>query len=198
MLVKDYMTINPQITSPEDDAREVFDMMKALNYRQCPVVQENKIVGIITEADLMSALLENENIKVRDVMVVEPITIMEDAPIESASDIIRMNNFNALPVVSQNNELLGIITVTDILDAMRTTLSFHDKPIKLEVLMSDELNLFDVLHLIQNNSEKVISFSSAPLNRKLSHFWVLDCDLGRVDKVLRKHDCAMSVLSSED
>lgn len=198
MLVKDYMTINPQVTSPEDDAKEVFDMMKALNYRQCPVVKDNKLVGIITETDLINALSENENIKVSDVMVIEPITIMEDAPIESASDIIRINNFNALPVVSQNNELLGIITVTDILDAMRTTLSFHDKPIKLEVLMSDELSLFDVLHLIQNNSEKVISFSSAPLNRKLSHFWVLDCDLGRIDKVLREHGCAMSVLSSED
>ena len=159
MLVKDYMTINPQVTSPEDDAKEVFDMMKALNYRQCPVVKDNKLVGIITETDLINALSENENIKVSDVMVIEPITIMEDAPIESASDIIRINNFNALPVVSQNNELLGIITVTDILDAMRTTLSFHDKPIKLEVLMSDELSLFDVLHLIQNNSEKVISFS---------------------------------------
>ena len=198
MLVKEHMTTNPQITSPEDDAREVFDMMKALNYRQCPVVHENKLVGIITETDLISALSENENLTVNDIMVNEPITIMEDAPIESASDLIRMNNFNALPVVSQNNELLGIITVTDILDAVRTTLSFHDKPIKLEVLMSDELNLFDVLHLIQNNSERVISFSSAPMNRKLSHFWVLDCDLGRIDKVLREHGCTMSVLSSED
>jgi hypothetical protein len=68
----------------------------------------------------------------------------------------------------------------------------------LILMMSEELSLFDVLHLIQNNSEKVISFSSAPINRQLSHFWVVDCDLGRVDKVLREHNCTMSVVHSED
>lgn len=198
MLVKDYMTLHPQTVTPEESAKDISEMMIALNYRQCPVIEEGKLLGIVTATDLTNALSENAEVKVKDVMVTDPITIMEDAPIESASDIIRIKNFNSLPVVSINNELLGIITVTDILDAMRTTLSFHDKPIKLEVLMSEELGLFDVLHLIQNNSEKVISFSSAPMNRQLSHFWVLDCDLGRVDKVLREHHCTMSVVSSED
>ena len=198
MIVKDYMTLNPRTVTPEENARDLAEKMKNLNYRQFPVVQDGKLVGIITEKDLINALTENQDVEVKDVMATDPITIMEDAPIESASDIIRIQNFNSLPVVTQDNTLVGIITVTDILDAMRTTLSFHDKPIKLEVLMSDELNLFDVLHLIQNNSEKVISFSSAPLNRQLSHFWVLDCDLGRVDKVLREHNCTMSVVSSDD
>ena len=106
--------------------------------------------------------LKMKNIKVKDVMITEPMTIMEDASIENASEILRIKNLSALPVVSESNELLGLITLSDILDALRTTFSFHDKPIKLEVNMSDELGLFDVLHLIQNNSEKVISFSSAP------------------------------------
>jgi len=198
MIVKDYMTINPKTASPDDNAKDVAEMMKAHNYRQCPVLENGKLVGIVTEMDMAEALSDNEDVKVREIMVTDPITIVEDAPIESASDIIRIKNFNSLPVVSQENELLGIITVIDILDAMRATLSFQDKPIKLEVLMSEKLSLFDVLHLIQNNSEKVISFSSAPLNRRLSHFWVLDCDLGRIDKVLREHDCTVSVVHSED
>lgn len=198
MIVKDYMTLNPKSVTPKEDARSVLEMMKALNFRQCPVVEENQLIGIITQADLTSALADTDKLKVEDVMVSDPVTIMEDAPIESASDIIRIKNFNALPVVSANNELQGILTLTDIIDALRTTFSFHDKPIKLEVNMSDELGLFDVLHLIQNNSEKVISFSSAPVNRHLSHFWVVDCDLGRVDKVLREHNCTMSVIHSEE
>lgn len=197
MQVKDYMTLHPQTVTPEDSAREISEMMKALNYRQCPVVENKILVGIVTAHDLENALSDNSDMVVRDVMVTDPISIMDDAPIESASDIIRTKNFNALPVVSKNNELLGIITVTDILDAIRTTLSFHDKPIKLEVLMSDELALFDVLHLIQNNSEKVISFSSSPMNRKVSYFWVVDCDLGRIDKVLKENHCTMSVVHSE-
>jgi len=198
MLVKDYMTLNPRTVTPNDSAQDIAEKMKALNYRQFPVVEDGKLVGIITETDLANALANSENITVKEVMVTEPLTLMEDASIENASDIIRIKNFNSLPVVSDNNELLGLLTVTDILDALRSTFSFNDKPIKLEVNMSDELSLFDVLHLIQNNSEKVISFSSAPLNRQLSHFWVVDCDLGRVDKVLREHNCTISVVHSEE
>lgn len=198
MLVKDYMTLNPRTVNPQDNAQEVAEKMKTLNYRQFPVVEDGKLVGIITETDLTDALTKNEDVSIKDVMVSEPLTLMEDASIENASDIIRIKNFNALPVVSETNDLLGLLTVTDILDALRTTFSFNAKPIKLEVNMSEELSLFDVLHLIQNNSEKVISFSSAPINRQLSHFWVVDCDLGRVDKVLREHKCTMSVVHSED
>lgn len=198
MLVKDYMTLNPRTVSPDESGKDIAENMRTLNYRQCPVVQENKLVGIVTQSDLTNALLENEDIKVGDVMVSDPVTIMEDAPIQSASDIIRIKDFNALPVVSEKNDLLGIITITDILDALRTTFSFNDKPIKLEVNLSDNLSHFDVLHLIQNNSEKVISYSSSPMNRQISYFWVVDCDLERVNKVLREHDCTMSVVHSEE
>jgi len=198
MLVKDYMTLNPRTVNPEESAQEIVEKMKTLNYRQFPVVENGKLVGIITETDLADALIKDKDVSIKDVMVTEPLTLMENASIENASDIIRIKNFNSLPVVSETNELLGLLTVTDILDALRTTFSFHDKPIKLEVNMSQELSLFDVLHLIQNNSEKVISFSSAPTNRQLSLFWVVDCDLERVDKVLREHNCTMSVINSEE
>jgi len=198
MLVKDYMTLNPRTVTPEDSARDISEMMKALNYRQFPVVEDNKLVGIVTETDIANALSDKNDVKVKDIMATDPFTIMEDASIENASEIIRIKNFNSLPVVSVNNELLGLLTVTDILDALRTTFSFNDKPIKLEVNLSDELSHFDVLHLIQNNSEKVISFSSSPMNRQVSYFWVIDCDLGRVDKVLREHNCTMSVVHSEE
>jgi acetoin utilization protein AcuB len=198
MLVKDYMTLNPRTVNPDDSAQEIVEKMKTLNYRQFPVVEDGKLVGIITETDLADALIRDKDVSIKDVMVTEPLTLMENASIENASDIIRIKNFNSLPVVSETNELLGLLTVTDILDALRTTFSFNDKPIKLEVNMSKELSLFDLLHLIQNNSEKVISFSSAPINRQLSLFWVVDCDLERVDKVLREHNCTMSVINSEE
>ncbi|MCH7949724.1 MAG: CBS domain-containing protein [Candidatus Dadabacteria bacterium] len=197
MLVKDYMTLHPRTVTSEDSAQDISEKMKTLNYRQFPVVEEGKLVGIVTETDIAVALSDKNDIKVKDVMVTDPFTIMEDASIENASEIIRIKSFNSLPVVSENNDLLGIITVTDILDALRTTFSFNDKPIKLEVNLSGELDHFDVLHLIQNNSEKVISFSSSPMNRQVSYFWVVDCDLERVDKVLRKNNCTMSVVPSE-
>ncbi|TFG73878.1 MAG: CBS domain-containing protein, partial [Thermodesulfobacteriales bacterium] len=121
MLVKDYMTLNPRTVNPEDSAQEIVEKMKTLNYRQFPVVEDGKLVGIITETDLADALIRDKDVSIKDVMVTEPLTLMENASIENASDIIRIKNFNSLPVVSETNELLGLLTVTDILDALRTT-----------------------------------------------------------------------------
>ncbi|MCK5392334.1 MAG: CBS domain-containing protein, partial [Deltaproteobacteria bacterium] len=49
MLVKDYMTLHPRTVTPKDRAQDISEMMKALNYRQFPVVENGKLVGIVTE-----------------------------------------------------------------------------------------------------------------------------------------------------
>ncbi len=105
MLVKDYMTLNPRTVNPEDSAQEVSEKMKTLNYRQFPVVKDGKLVGIITETDLADALTKNKDVSIKDVMVTEPLTLMTDASIENASDIISIKNFKSITVVTENNDL---------------------------------------------------------------------------------------------
>ena len=106
MLVKDYMTLHPRTVTPQDSAQDIFEKTKTLNYRQFPVVQEGKLVGIVTETDIAVALSDKNDIKVKDVMVTDPFTIMEDASIENASEIIRIKSFNSLLVVSVSRRLL--------------------------------------------------------------------------------------------
>jgi hypothetical protein len=75
-------------------------------------------------------------------------------------------------------------------------LGFHEKPQRLEVQMPDGIGLFDVLQVIQTNSEKVLSFSAAPEDRKLYYFWVVYCNFGEVEKALRKLDTKISTIHS--
>lgn len=196
MLVKDFMTPDPITVTSDKRADETLEMMRSLNFRQCPVVEGGKLVGVVTQRDIRAALVQGGNLKVGDVMTRNPITILDYASVEGAAEIIRSGKFNALPVVSNRGDLVGILTVTDLLDALLRMLGFHEKPQRLEVQMPDGIGLFDVLHIIQNNSEKVLSFSAAPENRQLYYFWVVNCNFGETEKALRKMDTKISTINS--
>jgi acetoin utilization protein AcuB len=196
MLVKDFMTSNPITVTADKSAEETLELMKSLNFRQCPVVDDGKLVGIITERDIMSSLVQGSGLKVGKIMTETPITILDYASVEGAAEIIRKGKFNALPVVTNRGELVGILTVTDLLDAFLRMLGFHEKPQRLEVQMPEGIGLFDVLHTIQTHSEKVLSFSAAPENRKLYYFWVVNCSFGEIEKALRHMNTKISIIHS--
>lgn len=196
MLVKEFMTPNPITVTPDKKADETLDLMKNLNFRQCPVVDGGKLVGIVTDRDLRASLSKGGDTRVGEIMARNPVTILDYTSVEGAAEIIRSGKFNALPVVSNKGELVGILTVTDLLDAFLKMLGFHEKPQRLEVQMPEGIGLFDVLHVIQSSSEKVLSFSAAPENRKLYYFWVVNCNFGEVEKALRKLDTKISTIHS--
>ncbi|MCC6713225.1 MAG: CBS domain-containing protein [Candidatus Dadabacteria bacterium] len=195
MLVKDFMTPDPKTVSPDDDAAATLDLMRGLNFRQCPVVEDGNLVGIVTDRNLRTALAAGGNPLVKDIMTANPVTIIDYASIEGAAEMIRSGKFNALPVVNNRNELIGILTVTDLLDALLKMMGFHEKPVRLEVRMQDETNMFDILHAIQQNSDKVISFSVAPEDRKHYYFWVVNCNFGELEKALREDSIQISTVA---
>ncbi|HKQ33228.1 MAG TPA: CBS domain-containing protein [Thermodesulfobacteriota bacterium] len=194
MLVKDFMTSNPVTVAPGKSAEETLELMKSLNFRQCPVIEDGKLVGIVTDRDLRTSLAGGSGAVVGDIMAKDPVTILDYASVEGAAEIIRIGKFNALPVVTNKGELVGILSVTDLLDALLKMLGFHEKPQRLEVQMPDGIGMFDVLQVIQSNSEKVLSFSAAPENRKLYYFWVVKCNFGEVEKALRQLDTRISTI----
>lgn len=196
MLVKDFMTRQPITVTAGDGAEETLDLMRNLNFRQCPVVEDGVLTGIVTDRDLRAALAGGGNLRVGDIMARNPVTILDYASIEGAAEMIRKGKFNALPVVTNRNELVGILTVTDLLDALLKMMGFHEKPVRLEVKMPSEANLFDILQVIQQNSEKVISFSAAPEDRKHYYFWVVNCNFGELEKELRGRSIQVSTVVS--
>lgn len=121
MRVKDFMTQNPIIVSPLDNVQKTFQALIKNDIHQVPVVRNGKLVGIVTDRDLKIAVSEyvsDPNPKVGSVMSRDPVTVTDDSKIVEAAKIIRKRRFNALPVVNKKAELVGILTVRDILDGL--------------------------------------------------------------------------------
>ena len=101
--------------------------MLETNVGRLPVVDDDALVGMITSKDLMRAFIDfrkkvpekyqKSQIKellVEDIMSINPTFVSKDMSITEVSNIIMETGFNGLPVV-ENDEVVGIITQTDIL-----------------------------------------------------------------------------------
>jgi acetoin utilization protein AcuB len=61
MLVKDFMTPNPEVVTPEITVPEAAQIMKKGGFRRLPVVKEDRVVGIVTDRDLKEAMPSDAN-----------------------------------------------------------------------------------------------------------------------------------------
>lgn len=122
MLVKDCMTKDPISISETEDVQYGFYLMKKHNIRQLPVTNNGYILGIVTERDLRMLIEKEYGIKIESAMSTNLKTVPESYSIEAAAEIIHDNKINALPVVNEKDILVGIITVTDILEGLLNTI----------------------------------------------------------------------------
>lgn len=118
MLVKEVMNKNVITTGPETSVRDAIRIMTDNHIGSVVVVKNNKIVGIMTERDVLLTIAENSRIdvdklKVADVMTRWIITVKPNDTIEKAIELMMENKIKKLPVV-KNNKLVGIITASDI------------------------------------------------------------------------------------
>jgi arabinose-5-phosphate isomerase len=106
----------PQVNE-NDDIKTTILEISSKRLGATAVIRKNKIIGIITDGDLRRMLHTKpsiENIKAKEIMVLNPKTIDEDELVINALDIMRKNNITQLPV-TQNNNYVGIIHLHDIL-----------------------------------------------------------------------------------
>lgn len=130
LTTNDLMTIDPETITEDVSLREVVAIMNRANIRQVLVVDGKKLVGIVTDRDVRLAVnspltteepLERlellNSYRAKDCMTVNPRSVHPETPIHKVAEILSMYKFGALPVV-KNDELVGIITVTDLLNQM--------------------------------------------------------------------------------
>ncbi len=130
MLVKECMTRNPLTFPPGEDVRVAFGRLTDIKVRQAPVVENGKLVGIVTDRDLRLAVVETlsePGLSVGSVMTPDPVTVTESTSLRDAAELISRNKFNALPVISDTGELTGVLTTTDILNGLVKALDDQKK-----------------------------------------------------------------------
>jgi len=106
-IIKDVYTI-----SPEESIATALKIMKEKSISGLPVVEDGKVVGILTGRDVRFADL---SLKVKDLMTKNVITAPYGISIEEAKEILHKHRIEKLPLVDENGKLKGLITVKDIL-----------------------------------------------------------------------------------
>ncbi|BDZ71538.1 IMP dehydrogenase [Methanobacterium petrolearium] len=110
------LTIRDVITtSPESSIKEANSLMDIEDVSGLPVVENEKIIGIISRRDIQPIINSDAHRNVREFMTEEVVTISESTTPEEALDIAYDNKVERLPVV-QNNRIVGIVTIRDILE----------------------------------------------------------------------------------
>jgi len=113
----DLMSKNPRCLYTSDTLATVLECMKKYNYRHFPIMSaEERLVGIISDRDILIHLhKDHSKILIKDIMSKEVLTAIEDTRIQDISKIMLHEKINSLPIISDQNVLVGIITQSDIL-----------------------------------------------------------------------------------
>jgi acetoin utilization protein AcuB len=141
----------PVITiKPDMPIVDALNLMKREHIRRCPVVDEGKLVGIVSDKDLLNAspspatslsvweinyLLSK--ILVKDVMTRKVLTVTEDTPIEEAARIMADNKIGGLPVM-RGSGIVGIITETDLFKIFLELMGARETGVRVTVMVHEE------------------------------------------------------------
>jgi len=120
IIIADIMTKEPVVVKPGTNLAECTKKMVAKNVGSLLIVDGKKLVGILTEKDILWALLKKAKkelalIKAEDISTKKIATIKPDITIREAISRMKKLKFERLPVVHEN-KLVGIVTVKDILN----------------------------------------------------------------------------------
>jgi CBS domain-containing protein len=99
--------------APEDTLGEVAERMVELNVGSVVVKDFGRLIGILTERDLLKAMagrVHTSEARVREWMTADPITAAPDMTVEEAAQIMLDNNFRHLPVV-EGGAVVGVVSL---------------------------------------------------------------------------------------
>ena len=118
IIVDEAMTKKPIVASVDDIVMDIAKTMKKYDIGSIPVVENGKLVGLITSEDLIKRIIlqkkDPEKTTAKEVMTKNLVTISPDDDLEDAVRIMIDNGIKRLPVVD-DDKLVGIITDGDVM-----------------------------------------------------------------------------------
>jgi len=141
MLVKRAMNRKVFVANPDVTVKEAAKIMTQYRIGSLIVMEDKKIVGIITELDILWKVvaggLDPETTQIKDVMTKNVITVQANQTVEEAAELMVEKKVKKLPVLD-DHKLVGIVTATDLIsfqpkliDALAKMLLFREDQTKV-------------------------------------------------------------------
>jgi acetoin utilization protein AcuB len=149
MYVKDYMVTDLKTVTGDTLMTDAQDLMKKEDIRRLPVVENGRLVGLITWADIQKAAPSSATslsiwelhyllakLKVKDVMTKNLITVGPNTTIEEAARLAREHKIGSVLVVEDKERLVGLLTDTDIFGILIDMLGPYEGTVRLHFFES--------------------------------------------------------------
>jgi acetoin utilization protein AcuB len=183
MIVKDWMTKNPITVDPETSMMRASKILKEHNIRRLPVVDGGKLVGIVSDRDIKEASPSKattldvhelyyllSEVKIRDIMTKNPITVNENETILKCAAIMQEKKISGLPVLDDAGALVGIVSETEVYKVLLSITGVHHGGIQFGVVLRDERGtLKEVLDILRAHKARVISILTSYDNVEAGH-----------------------------
>ena len=203
MLVGERMSRPPIVIGPEMSIHDALALFKKERIRRAPVIKGGKLVGIVSDKDLLNAspspattlsvwemnyLLSK--LTVSEVMTKQVTTVAEDTPIEEAARIMADNKIGGLPVV-KGTRVVGIITETDLFKLFIELMGAREKGVRVTALVEDQPGMLaQVTKSITDAGGNFIAFGQfvgEDVNSRILTFKINGMSEAQVRKILAPH-----------
>ncbi|MEM5815262.1 MAG: CBS domain-containing protein [Candidatus Aenigmatarchaeota archaeon] len=172
---------NTPLLEKDYDAEKGIKILLETGLRALPVIEKNKVVGILSEVDIITKYVKDEIIeeKVEKIMN-EPITINENDSLKKAISIMEKRNISSLPIVNWEEKLVGCINIfsfaellikerekIESLRSAKEKISFFKNPVKnfsfQPITCKKEEIIKNVKNLFEKKEEIIIEEKEKPI-----------------------------------
>lgn len=175
MAVKDFMTRKVVYISPDTTVAHAADIMREQGLHRLPVIENDKLVGLVTEGTIAEAspskatslsiyemnYLLNKT-KIKDVMIRKVITVSQYASLEDATYLMLKNKVGILPVVD-NEQVYGVITDRDIFKAFLEVSGYGEEGVRARFVTEDEVGVLEhIVHLLVEENLNISNVVNIP------------------------------------
>jgi len=219
LLVENWMNPNVITVDADDSMLDATKILKEHNIRHLPVLEKGKLVGVITDRDLKraspsdaTALEAHEllyliaNIKVREIMTRNPITVPYNFTIEEAAEILLQAKISGMPVVDKDGDVIGTITQTDLFKVLISLTGVGKKGVQFAFLLEDRAgSIKEVADIIRSYGGRMASilssYEKAPEGHRYVYIRMYDVDRAKMPQLkedLKKKAKVLYIVDSRD
>jgi acetoin utilization protein AcuB len=219
LLVENWMNPNVITVDADDSMLDAIKLLKEHNIRHLPVLEKGKLVGVITDRDLKRAspsdattleahelLYLIANIKVREIMTRNPITVPYNFTIEEAAEILLQAKISGMPVVDKQGDVIGTITQTDLFKVLISLTGVGKKGVQFAFLLEDQPgSIKEVADIIRSYGGRMASilssYEKAPEGQRYVYIRMYEVDrekMAQLKEDLKKKSKVLYIVDSRE